>query len=99
MSGVVSPRVSRSREMIELQIGGIHLGIEASPPVGARLRLKYGDFVRPPAPGRSAPRLRIDARLADGLVLPTCLRSVRLEDGWVSRGRIRAECYDSLDLQ
>ena len=86
-------------ETIELRIGGIDFGIEASPPLDARLRRRYGDFARPRGPAEGTPRLRIDALLADGPVEPARLPSVRLEDGADGRLSIRGDCCASLDLQ
>src|SRR5437867_12606402 len=99
MGDAGGPRVAHSLAMIELRVGGIHFGIEASPPLAPRLRLRYGDFVQPHGPGRAATRLRIEARLADAPLEPARLPSVRLEDGADGRLSIRGDCCASLDLQ
>src|SRR5712691_9054332 len=99
MSDASLSRVARSMQAIELQIGGIRVGIEASPPLGARLRRRYGDFARPRGPGEGTLRLRIEARLADGPAEFATLPSVRLEYGEDGRVSIRGDCRASLDLQ
>jgi hypothetical protein len=100
MDDRAGPRVGRSIETMELRIGGIHFGIQASPPLAARLSFKYGDFFRPDGPARSpAPRVRIEARLADYSDGPAALPSVRLEEGKGGRLLIRGDCCASLDLQ
>jgi hypothetical protein len=86
-------------ETTELEIGGIRLGIDANPPLAARLRRRYGGFVQPKDASRGAPRLRIDARLAAVRAVPDTLPGGRLEEGKAGRLFFRGDCSASLDLE
>jgi hypothetical protein len=92
--------VDRLADPVDLEIGGIRIGIGVRPLLAYRLRRKYGAFVRPSCRRPEAARLRIEAFLPEAPVdpdRPAMLPRVRLEEGQEGRVWLRGDCSAWLD--